>query len=78
MVRDVGGCFSSRAASRFPTLPADGDTVALEWRVHARTPDGADYRNAYCGVFVIRDGRIAAVREYLDTQYAAQTLLAAR
>ena len=22
----------------FPTLLADGDTVALEWRVHARTP----------------------------------------
>ena len=59
----------------FPTLLAEGDTVALEWRVSARTPAGADYRNAYCGVFTIRDGRIAAVREYLDTQYAAQTLL---
>ena len=56
----------------FPTLLADGDTVALEWRVRARTPGGADYHNAYCGVFVIRDGRIATVREYLDTQYAAQ------
>jgi len=59
----------------FPTLLADGDTVALEWRVRARTPGGADYHNAYCGVFVIRDGRIATVREYLDTQYAAQALL---
>jgi ketosteroid isomerase-like protein len=59
----------------FPTLLADGDTVALEWRVRARTTRGEDYRNAYCGMFVVRDGRIAEVREYLDTQYAAQTLL---
>ena len=59
----------------FPTLLAEGNTVALEWRVRARTAGGADYRNAYCGVFIILDGRISAVREYLDTQYAAQTLL---
>ena len=29
----------------FPTLLADGDIVALEWRVRARTPGGADYHN---------------------------------
>ena len=63
-------------AFEFPTLLADGDAVALEWRVRARTAGGADYRNAYCGVFVVRDGRITVVREYLDTQYAARTLAA--
>jgi uncharacterized protein len=58
----------------FPTLIAEGDTVALEWRVHARTAAGDDYDNAYCGVFVVRDGRISIVREYLDSGYAARTL----
>jgi ketosteroid isomerase-like protein len=45
-----------------------------EWRVRARTARGIDYDNAYCGIFTVRDGRIAAVREYLDSAYAAQAL----
>jgi ketosteroid isomerase-like protein len=34
----------------------------------------AFYDNEYCGVFIVRDGRIQTVREYLDTRYAAETL----
>ena len=58
----------------FPTLIAEANTVALEWRVRARTARGAAYDNAYCAIFTVRDGRIAAVREYLDSAYAAQAL----
>jgi uncharacterized protein len=61
----------------FPTLIGEGDTVAVEWRVRARTAAGADYANSYCGLFVVSDGRIAEVREYLDTRYAARTLFGA-
>jgi ketosteroid isomerase-like protein len=61
----------------FPTLIGEGDTVVLEWRVRARTAAGADYANAYCGLFRVRHGRIAEVREYLDTDYAAKTLFGA-
>jgi ketosteroid isomerase-like protein len=60
----------------FPTLISEGDTVALEWRVRARTAAGADYDNAYCGILTVRDGRIAAVREYLDSAYGAEKLFA--
>lgn len=58
----------------FPTLIGEGDTVALEWRVRATTAGGLDYDNHYCGIFIVRDGQIAEVREYLDTAYAARTL----
>jgi ketosteroid isomerase-like protein len=58
----------------FPTMIADGDTIALEWHVSARTATGEPYENDYCGIFVIRDGRITAVREYLDGRYVAETL----
>ena len=58
----------------FPTLIGEGNTVALEWRVTARSAAGADYRNHYCGIFVVADGRIAAVREYLDSGYAKRVL----
>ena len=61
----------------FPTLLADGATVALEWTVRARSAAGEDYENAYCGIFVIRDGRIAEVREYLDTERARRVLFGA-
>jgi len=58
----------------FPTMIGDGDTVALEWHVSARTAAGEPYENDYCGIFVIRNGRISAVREYLDSRYAAKAL----
>jgi uncharacterized protein len=74
--RAVGGSLFEPGSQsfEFPTLIAEGDTVALEWRVNARTPRGTAYDNAYCGIFVVRDGRIHAVREYLDSGYAARTL----
>jgi len=61
----------------FPTLIGEGNTVALEWRVTARSAAGADYRNHYCGIFVVDDGRIATVREYLDSDYAKRVLFPA-
>lgn len=48
--------------------------MALEWRVKARSAAGVDYENAYCGIFVVRDGQIQEVREHLDTRYAARVL----
>ena len=53
------------------SLIAEGDTVAMEWTSRAQTTAGEDYENQCAGVFTVRDGRIVAVREYMDTQYAA-------
>jgi uncharacterized protein len=61
-------------AVEVPTLIGEGDIVAVEWRITARTAKGGDYENAYCGVFLVRDGKIQAIREYLDSGYAAQAL----
>lgn len=58
----------------FPTMIADGDSVALEWHVSARNAAGEPYENDYCGIFIIRDGKITTVREYLDSRYAARVL----
>ncbi len=54
------------------SLIAEGDKVALEWTSRARTVKGEPYENDCAGVFTVRDGRIAGVREYMDTQYAAR------
>jgi uncharacterized protein (TIGR02246 family) len=53
------------------SLIAEGDVVAMEWTSRALTTAGEAYENQCAGVFTVRDGRIAAVREYMDTQYAA-------
>jgi uncharacterized protein (TIGR02246 family) len=53
-------------------LVAEGSTVVLEWTSRAVTVAGEPYENFCAGVFTVREGRIATVREYMDTQYAAK------
>lgn len=46
---------------------ADGEVGVAEWTSVATTRDGREYRNRNCLVFVVRDGLVAEVREYTDT-----------
>lgn len=55
-------------------LIGEGEWVALQMVMTARTAKGAPYRNHYHWAFRVRDGRICAVKEYVDT-LAAQRLL---
>jgi uncharacterized protein len=54
------------------SLMADSELVTMEWTSRARTIAGEPYENHCIGVFTVRDGQIQAVREYMDTQYAAR------
>ena len=51
---------------------AEGDQVVLQWTSRARTRQGRPYENGCIGVFTLREGRIQAVREYMDTLYAGE------
>lgn len=55
-------------------LLAEGGVVVAETRMTARRPGGApDYENDYVFVFELApDGRIAEIREHVDTRTAAQ------
>ena len=57
-------------------MVAEGDWVALQMVMTARTAKGRDYRNFYHWAFRMRDGRICAVKEYVDTKYAHDLLFA--
>ena len=57
-------------------LFAEGEKVSLEWTSRARTAAGEPYENQCAGVFTVRDGRIQAVREYMDTHYAYRAVCA--
>jgi ketosteroid isomerase-like protein len=49
-------------------LIAEGDIVVVEARGQNLTRDGRPYENNYCYVFEFRDGQVAALTEYADTE----------
>ena len=57
-------------------MVAERDWVCVQLVVEAKTAAGSPYRNDYHFAFRVRDGRIAAVREYVDTKYASELLFA--
>lgn len=55
-------------------MVAEGDTVCVQLVLRARTAGGDDYENQYHFVFRLREGRICAVKEYVDTLYVQRML----
>jgi ketosteroid isomerase-like protein/nitrite reductase/ring-hydroxylating ferredoxin subunit len=53
---------------------AEGDRVALEAESYTQTRSGRTYNNLYHFVFRVREGKIAGVKEYLDTMHANAVL----
>jgi ketosteroid isomerase-like protein len=51
----------------------DGDKVAVEAESYMRLRNGRIYNNHYHFAIQMRDGRIASIREYMDTQHAFDT-----
>jgi len=49
---------------------AEGDSVALEVVSSGDLKNGRLFRQEYHMLMQFRDGKISAVREYLDTQHA--------
>ena len=56
-------------------LTVEGDRVAAEAESYGETATGKIYNNLYHFLFEVRDGKIQAVREYLDTMHAKEVLV---
>jgi uncharacterized protein len=54
-------------------LTAEDDRVSVEATSYGEVNNGRTYQNIYHFMFVCRDGKIAAVREYLDTEHVTAT-----
>lgn len=52
-------------------VTAEGERVALEVESYGELHNGRVYNQEYHTLMTIRDGRIAVVREYMDTQHVA-------
>jgi len=53
-----------------------GERVAVETESYSELNNGRVYNNLYHFAFVLRDGKIASVREYLDTEHTRAIFLA--
>jgi ketosteroid isomerase-like protein len=52
----------------------EGDNVAVEWIARGKSAKGKNYENYYHLMFEVRNSKIQAVREYVDTLYAKEVL----
>lgn len=59
---------------RIDRIFSKGPWVAAETEASGKLSNGKDYHNRYAWVIEIRDGKIFALREYMDTAYILQQL----
>jgi ketosteroid isomerase-like protein len=64
--------FEGGAKLKLGELTAEGERVAVEAEIRGVTPDGRVYANAYHYLFTFRAGKVLRVKEYMDTQAAAE------
>jgi ketosteroid isomerase-like protein len=53
---------------------AEGDLVAVEWIARGKSAKGKNYENYYHLMFEVKNAKIQAIREYVDTLYAKEVL----
>jgi ketosteroid isomerase-like protein len=58
----------------FHSVTGEGDRVVVEATGDALTHDGKPYRNDYCFVCTVKDGRVVRVNEYFCTKMADEVL----
>jgi ketosteroid isomerase-like protein len=52
----------------------EGDYVAIEWVARGKSAKGRNYENYYHLMFEVKNNKIQAIREYVDTLYAKEVL----
>jgi ketosteroid isomerase-like protein len=67
LLEPLFGQLKAGISSTIECLIAEGDSVVAQTSGTAETVDGTPYNNTYCQVIQIRNGRIANVKEYMDT-----------
>ncbi|MBZ0253336.1 MAG: nuclear transport factor 2 family protein [Candidatus Methylomirabilis sp.] len=79
----VLGLFGKGTGLYDPTVPmqariegmvGEGDYVAAQVIIKARTAKGKDYENHYHFLFKVQGGKFKEVKEYVDTLYSQKTL----
>jgi uncharacterized protein len=64
---DFRKLFSSGVKTDFKGVYADDDTVITELTLSATLANGRHYKNDYCFIHALKDGRVVEIREFMDT-----------
>ncbi len=67
--------FKDGLALRVGSMTAEDDRIAVETEVDGVAPNGKRYNNTFHYLFVLREGKIARVKEYFDSYHAAEIFL---
>ena len=74
LLGQLGAAIDGGLSLRVKGVTAEGDRVAVEAESFAKMKSGKTYQNRYHFLVEVRDGKIQAVREYLDTIHANEVL----
>ena len=76
MLSELSGLATTGAIKLTPNeWTAQGDRVAVETESYCELQNGRVYNNQYHFVFVLRDGKITSVKEFLDTEHTRAVFL---
>jgi uncharacterized protein len=64
--------FVGGVKTTFGAITSEKDRVAIEAEIAGMLPDGRVYTNVYHYLMWFKDGKVLRVKEYLDTQSAAE------
>ena len=82
--KDAIRSFGKNAQAAFPAglkseihkvHATDDNTVVLELTNQGKAANGKDYRNEYCFIFEVENGKVRRIREYVDLLTVKETLL---
>ncbi|MGP0057893.1 MAG: nuclear transport factor 2 family protein [Beijerinckiaceae bacterium] len=59
--------FSRDVKLDYKGVYTDGETVVVEATLSATVANGRPYRNDYCFIHVVKDGKVVEMREFMDT-----------
>lgn len=74
--RELVGGVSENAENGITVTPtlltAEGDYVSMEAESYGEMTSGKTYRNIYHFMHEVQDGKLQAVREYMDTEHVTE------
>lgn len=74
IVRPLFAQFATQYTNTPKRILADGDFVVVECKGDVITKTGKPYRNTYCNVIRMRDGKMVELTEYFDTALVSSAL----
>jgi ketosteroid isomerase-like protein len=72
MLRNMFSAYTDGLDMQIINMIGEGDSVAAEARSYATTKTGRAYQKEYFILFIIKDGKIAVVREYTDLMHVQE------